>query len=186
MDFAQNYKTKVLPELKKELKKTNVFAVPRLKQINFNVGIGSIMTRGNKDYETVIKNVMAITGQKPLVTIARKAISNFKLKEKTPVGLMTTLRGKRMLDFLNKLINVVLPRVRDFRGISGKSFDGHGNYNLGLKDQTVFSEVNTDDIEKLHGVQITIVTTTNNDKEAYALLKALGMPFKKDEQAPAA
>ncbi len=181
MNFTENYKKKILPELKKELGKANVMAIPRLKCVKVHVGIGSIMTKGNKDYESVISNVAAITGQKPVVTKAKKAISNFKSRIGLPTGVVTTLRGPRMYEFLNKFINVVLPRVRDFRGVSKRGFDDAGNYSLGLKEHTVFPEINPDDIEKAHGVQVTIVTTATSLNDGYALLSALGFPFKKDE-----
>lgn len=181
MTFYENYKKKILPELQKTLGKKNIMAVPRLKAIRVHVGIGSIMTRGNKDYEGVIANVAAITGQKPVITKAKKAISNFKTRIGLPVGVLTTLRGKRMYDFMNKVVNVVLPRVRDFRGISRKGFDRFGNYSMGLKEHTVFPEINADDIEKVHGVQITFAIKAENEKEGYALLSALGFPFRKDE-----
>ncbi len=181
MNFTENYKKKILPELKKELGKKNVMAIPRLKCVKVHVGIGSIMTKGNKDYESVITNVAAITGQKPVVTKAKKAISNFKSRIGLPTGVVTTLRGPRMYDFLNKFINVVLPRVRDFRGVSKRGFDDWGNFSLGLKEHTVFPEINPDDIEKAHGVQVTIVTTATSLNDGFALLSALGFPFKKDE-----
>lgn len=179
--FAENYQKNILPALKKELGKKNSMAVPMVKAVKVHVGIGSIMTRGNKDYDNVIANVAAITGQKPIVTKAKKAISNFKTRIGLPVGVVTTLRGKRMMDFINKFINVVLPRVRDFRGISRRSFDENGSYSLGLREHTVFPEINPDDIEKAHGVQITIVTSARSKDDGYALLSALGFPFKKDE-----
>ncbi len=181
MTFTENYKKNILPALKKELGKKNPMAVPQLKCIKVHVGIGSIMTRGNKDYENVIANVTAITGQKPIVTKAKKAISNFKTRIGLPTGVVTTLRGPRMYDFLNKFINVVMPRIRDFRGVSRRAFDEEGNYSLGLKEHTVFPEINPDDIEKSHGVQITIVTSAKSKNEGFALLTALGFPFKKDE-----
>ncbi len=181
MTFTENYKKNILPALKKELGKKNPMAVPQLKCIKVHVGIGSIMTRGNKDYENVIANVTAITGQKPIVTKAKKAISNFKTRIGLPTGVVTTLRGPRMYDFLNKFINVVMPRIRDFRGVSRRAFDEEGNYSLGLKEHTVFPEINPDDIEKSHGVQITIVTSAKDKNEGFALLTALGFPFKKDE-----
>ena len=181
MTFTENYKKNILPALKKELGKKNPMAVPQLKCIKVHVGIGSIMTRGNKDYENVIANVTAITGQKPIVTKAKKAISNFKTRIGLPTGVVITLRGPRMYDFLNKFINVVMPRIRDFRGVSRRAFDEEGNYSLGLKEHTVFPEINPDDIEKSHGVQITIVTSAKDKNEGFALLTALGFPFKKDE-----
>ncbi|MCX6734264.1 MAG: 50S ribosomal protein L5 [Candidatus Peregrinibacteria bacterium] len=181
MNFAENYKKNILPALKKELGKKNSMAVPMLKCVKVHVGIGSVMTRGNKDYDSIIANVATITGQKPVVTLAKKAISNFKSRIGLPTGIVVTLRGKRMFEFLNKLINVVMPRIRDFRGLTRRSLDEQGSYSLGLKEHTVFPEINPDDIEKAHGVQITIVTTATNKDDGFALLSALGFPFKKDE-----
>ncbi len=181
MTFAANYKKNILPALQKELGKKNPMAVPQVKCVKIHVGIGSIMTRGNKDYENVIANVAAISGQKPVVTKAKKAISNFKTRIGLPTGVVTTLRGERMFDFINKLVNVTLPRVRDFRGISKRAFDEGGSYSIGLKEHTVFPEINPDDIEKAHGVQITVVTSAKNREDGFALLNALGFPFKKDE-----
>jgi large subunit ribosomal protein L5 len=181
MKYAENYKKNILPALQKELGKKNPMSVPKITAVKVHVGIGSIMTKGNKDYESVIANVAAITGQKPIVTKAKKAISNFKTRIGLPTGVVVTLRGQRMFDFLNKVVNVVLPRVRDFRGITKRAFDDMGNYSIGLKEHTVFPEINPDDIEKAHGVQITIVTTAKDKNEGFALLNAMGFPFKKDE-----
>lgn len=174
--LKDHYTKNVLPELQKELKIKNIMAVPRVVKININVGIGKL-TEGGKDYSHVVDNLAAISGQKPVVSKASKAISNFKLKQNQPVGVSVTLRGKRMYDFMNKLINVTFPRVRDFRGISPKSFDGHGNYSVAIKEHTVFPEINADDIAKLHGLEITVVTTARNNDEGFKLLKALGFPF---------
>lgn len=156
----------------------NPNAVPRVKAVIVNVGIGSHVVAG-KDPEDIVKNVIAITGQKPVVSLAKKAISNFKLKINMPSGVMATLRGKRMNDFLTKLVNVVFPRIRDFRGIPKKSFDGRGNYSIGLKEHTAFPEIQAEDISKIHGIQITIQTTARDDKKALALLESLGFPFIK-------
>lgn len=174
--LKDHYTKHVLPELQKELKIKNILAVPRVTKININVGIGKL-TEGGKDYSHVVDNLAAISGQKPVVSKASKAISNFKLKQNQPVGVSVTLRGKRMYDFMNKLINVTFPRVRDFRGISPKSFDGHGNYSVAIKEHTVFPEINADDIAKLHGLEITVVTTARTNDEGFKLLKALGFPF---------
>lgn len=174
--LKDHYTKNVLPELQKELKIKNILAVPRVTKININVGIGKL-TEGGKDYSHVVDNLAAISGQKPIVSKASKAISNFKLKQNQPVGVSVTLRGKRMYDFMNKLINVTFPRVRDFRGISPKSFDGRGNYSVAIKEHTVFPEINADDIAKLHGLEITVVTTARTNDEGFKLLKALGFPF---------
>ncbi len=167
----------VLPKLQKELGRKNSLAVPRITKVILNVGIGK-MTESGKDYSHVVDSLAAISGQKPMVALARIAISNFKLKKGQPVGVNVTIRGKRMYDFLTKLVNVVFPRVRDFRGISPKSFDGKGNYSIAIREHTVFPEINPDDISKVHGLQVTIVTTARNNEEGHKLLKTLGFPFQ--------
>lgn len=176
--LLQQYRETIVPELIKTLGVKNPHAVPRLTAVCINVGIGSMVAAG-KDHEDVVKNITAITGQKPVVTHARKAISNFKLKINMPSGVVVTLRGKRMYDFITKLIHVVFPRIRDFRGISKKAFDGQGNYSVGIKEHTAFPEVTTEDVNKIHGMQITIQTDAGDNKKAYELLKAFGFPFKK-------
>lgn len=162
----------------------NPYAVPTVKKIIVNAGIGSFAS-GGKDFSTVVENITAITGQKPVVKKSRKAISNFQLKMGQPVGVMVTLRGRRMNDFLRKVATVVLPRIRDFRGISPKAFDGKGNYSLGLREISVFTEVNPDSIIRNHGVEITIVTSAGTNAKALTLLKGYGFPFKSDERSPA-
>ncbi len=176
--LQQVYREEVVPKLKEALKVKNSYAVPRVKAVRINVGIGSYVAQG-KDHEDIVKNVTIITGQKPVVTHSRKAISNFKLKLNMPSGVIVTLRGKRMYDFLTKLIHVVFPRIRDFRGISKKAFDGHGNYSIGIREHTVFPEIQSEDVSKIHGMQITVQTDAYDDKKAYSLLKTLGFPFKK-------
>lgn len=176
--LQQIYKDRVIPELCKTLGIKNAHAAPRITAVLINVGIGSYVVAG-KDHEDIVKNIAVITGQRPIVKHSRKAISNFKLKINMPSGVCVTLRGKRMYDFLNKLINVVFPRTRDFRGISKKSFDGHGNYSIGIREHSVFPEIRAEDVSKIHGIQITVQTSTNDDKKAYELLKAMGFPFKK-------
>lgn len=176
--LQQVYREEVVPKLKETLKAKNIHAVPRVKAVCINVGIGSYVAQG-KDHEDIVKNVTLIAGQKPVVTHSKKAISNFKLKINMPSGVVVTLRGKRMYDFLTKLINVVFPRIRDFRGISKKAFDGRGNYSIGIREHTVFPEIQAEDVSKIHGMQITIQTDANDNKKAYELLKALGFPFKK-------
>lgn len=178
--LKQYYLKELLPQVQKELGIKNPMAVPRLKKIHINVGIGNIMTKGNKDYESIVNNITAIAGQKPVVTKAKKAISNFKTRKGLPVGITVTLRGERMYDFFKKFVNIVLPRVRDFRGLSRKSFDDKGNYSIGLTEHTVFPEINADDIVKLHGMQVTICTSAKSKEEGYALLKAFRFPFKKE------
>ena len=167
------------PKLKETLKLKNVNAVPKLQKVVVNVGIGSIVEKHGKDFDFVVENIKKITGQKPMINKARKAISNFKIRELQPVGISVTLRGKRMYDFMNKLINITLPRVKDFRGLSKKSFDGHGNYSFGFKEHIMFPEINADDVLQLHGLQIVIGTTAKNDNEGLKLLEAFGFPFKK-------
>jgi large subunit ribosomal protein L5 len=172
------YEKTIVEDLKKALNQKNRMAVPKITKVNMNIRIGSLVRGGDKNYETVIQNATALTGQKPVVTKARKAISNFKLRIGDPVGIANTIRGPRMYDFISRLVNVILPRIRDFRGISVKGFDGQGNYNLGVKEVTVFPEVNPDNISRNHGVQLTINTTAKNDHEGYLLLKGFGFPFK--------
>lgn len=157
---------------------TNKHSMPKLSKLVINVGIGSYMQK-SKDYSAIEKNLQLLTGQKPVVRNSKVAISNFKLREGMPVGLQVTLRGARMYAFLAKLINVVLPRVRDFRGLSLRAFDGQGNYSIGLPEQTVFPEVKQDDNMLLHGVQITFSTTAKNKDDGMALLKAMALPFQK-------
>lgn len=176
--LLQTYREQIVPELQKSLGLKNPNAVPRIKAVIVNVGVGSHVAAG-KDHEDIVKNVVTITGQKPVVTLAKKAISNFKLKINMPSGVVVTLRGKRMYDFLTKLIHVVFPRIRDFRGISKKSFDGRGNYSVGLQEHTVFPEIQAEDVSKIHGMQITIQTTAGTNEKALELLKAFGFPFKK-------
>lgn len=178
LDLQTRFKKEILPKLQKELNIKNIHAVPHLVKVKVNVGIGKVVAEGNKDYSSFVNNVASITGQKPIVTKAKKAISNFKVKKGMPVGVVATLRGKRMFDFINKLVNIILPRVRDFRGLPKQSFDGKGNYNVGIREHTVFPEINPDEIVRLHGIEVTIVTTAKNNEEGYALLKALGFPFK--------
>lgn len=176
--LLQTYREKIVPELCKTLNVSNRHAVPVITAVVINVGIGSYVAQG-KDHEDIVKDIAIISGQKPIVTRSKKAISNFKLKVNMPSGIVVTLRGRRMYDFLTKLIHVVFPRIRDFRGISKKAFDGHGNYCVGIREYTVFPEIHTEDVSKIHGLQITIKTNAGNDKRAYQLLKAFGFPFKK-------
>lgn len=176
------YQKTVVPMLEKELSIKNPLAVPRFVKVTLNIGIGSYIRNGDKNFDPVIENLSLLAGQKPVTVKARKAISNFKLREGNPVGLTVTLRGQRMYDFLNRLVNVVLPRIRDFRGISAKGFDGNGNYTLGIKEVTVFPEVDPDNINRNHGLQITIVTTAQNNKEGFMLLKGIGFPFRDESK----
>lgn len=177
LPLREKFVKNIAPQLQKDLNIKNVSAVPRVKMIKLNVGIGKLTGMG-KDYTYVVDNLAAVSGQKPMVAKARIAISNFKLKKGQPVGVYVTLRGNRMYDFLNKLVNVVFPRVRDFRGISPKSFDGRGNYTVAIRESTVFPEVNPEDLSKIHGIEVTVVTTAKNNQEGLKLLKALGFPFQ--------
>lgn len=174
----------IASELQKQLGLKNLMAVPRLKKVTINIGIGSIVRSGDKNFDPVIDNLTRLSGQKPVITRARKDVSNFKLRLGQEVGLTVTLRGKRMHDFVNRVVNIVLPRIRDFRGISAKGFDGKGNYSLGLKEVTVFPEVNPDTLSRNHGLQLSIVTTAGNNEKGFALLKAMGFPFRDEVQAP--
>ncbi|MBN1258635.1 50S ribosomal protein L5 [Candidatus Peregrinibacteria bacterium] len=178
MSFQETFKTQIAPTLQKEFNLPSRMAVPRVTAVKVHVGIGSLLKK-TKDYSDVISNIAKIAGQKPVVTKAKKAISNFKLREGMPVGIMVTLRGNRMYEFLYRLVNIALPRVRDFRGLSPKAFDGHGNYTIGFKEAIVFPEINPDDVLNVHGMQITIVTTAGDDQKGRALLTHLGFPFKK-------
>ena len=178
MSFYETFTSKIVPELEKDLKVKNIWAVPRLEKVCLGIGIGTL-TKNTKDFSDVLDNLSRIAGQKPVVTKSKKAISNFKLREGVPAGLVVTLRGKRMYDFIYRLVNIALPRVRDFRGISPKAFDGKGNYSIGFKEATVFPEINPDDVLNVHGLQINVITTARNDEEGYTLLRHLGFPFKK-------
>ncbi len=174
------YNKEVAPALFKSFGFKNVMQVPRIQKTVVNIGLGEAMDNP-KVLEAAVADLMLITGQKPIMTKARKSIANFKLREGHLIGTKVTLRGERMWAFLDRLINVALPRVRDFRGVSANAFDGRGNYTLGLKDQLVFPEIEYDKIDKLRGMEITIVTSAKNDDEARAMLQLLGMPFSKKE-----
>lgn len=179
-DFKKNYLEKIVPELQKELGIKNKMAVPKLVKIIISVGLKEALT-DKKILEIVSGQLADISGQKPAVRTAKKSIAAFKLRSGDKIGLMTTLRGKRMYDFFEKLITIILPRVRDFYGVDEKSFDGHGNYSLGFKEQIVFPEIDYSKIDKIRGLQITIVTSAENDQKGLALFKKLGIPFKKNE-----
>ena len=170
------YREQVVQALQKELGYDNVMQVPRLEKIAVNVGMGEALQNA-RALDAAVQDITTITGQKPIVTRARKSIAAFKLREGNPIGVKVTLRGNRMWDFLDRLCNVALARQRDFRGISADSFDGRGNYSLGLREQLVFPEIDYDSIDKIRGMEVTIVTTAQTDKEGYLLLRHLGMPF---------
>jgi large subunit ribosomal protein L5 len=167
----------VLPELMKELGFKNPMQVPRLDKIVVNMGLGEAINNG-KIIDASVEQLASITGQKPVVTKARKSIANFKLRQGQSIGAMVTLRGDRMYEFFDRLVSVALPRVRDFKGVSPKAFDGKGNYTLGVREQVIFPEINYDKVEKIKGLNITVVTTARNDEEGRALLRHLGMPFR--------
>jgi large subunit ribosomal protein L5 len=177
-NLKSKYEEEVKKVLQEEFKYENIHQIPKLSKIVLNMGVGEAC-HNSKLAEAIVNQLTKISGQKALSTKAKKSIAAFKLREGMPVGAMVTLRGERMYDFLQKLICVVLPRIRDFRGISAKSFDGRGNYTLGLKEQSLFPEISYDELDAVHGMNISIITTANTDEEARALLKALGMPFKK-------
>ena len=174
--LQEAYQGKIRPNLKKEFGYTSDMQVPRLEKIVVNMGVGDTVN-DIKKMEAAIGDLTAITGQKPLVIKSKKAIANFKLRRGLPIGCKVTLRGARMYEFLDRLITIALPRVRDFRGVSGKSFDGRGNYALGIKEQIVFPEIDYDKIDSVRGMDIIICTTAKSDQEAKALLKAFEMPF---------
>jgi large subunit ribosomal protein L5 len=177
--MQERYQQEVVPALQNAFNYRNVMEIPRIQKVVVNIGLGEAM--GNsKALEAAITDVTTITGQKPIQTKARKSIANFKLREGVIIGVKVTLRGDRMWAFVDRLLNVALPRVRDFRGVSPDAFDGRGNYTLGLRDQLIFPEIEYDKIDKLRGMEITIVTTAKNDEHSRAMLKFLGMPFRKE------
>lgn len=172
------YKESVMPALQQEFNYDNVMEVPKLEKIIVSIGLGEYI-QNHKALEFAQNDLGLITGQKPIVIRAKKAISNFKLRKGMPIGLKVTLRGDRMYEFLDRLIALALPRIRDFRGVSNKAFDGRGNYTIGMKEQLIFPEIQYDKIDKSRGMNITLVTTAKSNKEAHALLKNFGMPFRK-------
>lgn len=177
--LRERYQKEIAPALMKSLNLANVMQVPRIKKVVVNVGVGEALDNP-KSLEAAVEDITKITGQKPVITKARKSIAAFKLREGRAIGVKVTLRGERMWDFLDRLINIALPRVRDFRGVPPDAFDGRGNYTLGLREQLVFPEIDYDKIDKLRGLEISIVTSARTDEEGRQLLKLLGMPFKKD------
>ena len=171
------YKDEIISKLTEEFQYTNVMAVPKLEKIVLNVGVGEAI-QDKKVLDTIVSNMALITGQQPVTTKAKKSISNFKLREGMPIGCKVTLRGRIMYEFLDRLVTLALPRTRDFQGVPDKSFDGRGNYTIGIKEHTIFPEIDTDKVTKMHGMDVTFVTSAETDEEAYALLKHFGMPFK--------
>ncbi len=180
--LKKHFEAEVVPRLMKERGYTNQMQVPRLVKIVVNTGVGT--GRERETFEEAVQTLSQITGQRPVTTKARKSVSNFKLRAGMPVGVMVTLRGTMMYNFLYRLINIVLPRVRDFRGVSPKAFDGFGNYSLGLSEQSVFTEINLDKMKQTVGMNIAIVTSAGTDEEALALLKLFGMPFAGQQNKP--
>ncbi|MFO7995794.1 MAG: 50S ribosomal protein L5 [Dehalococcoidia bacterium] len=176
--LQEKYLADVAPQLKARLGYDNIMQLPKLEKIVLSIGLGEAI-QDAKALEAAEKDLAKISGQHPVITKAKKSISPFKLRAGMPIGMMVTLRGKRMYDFFDKLVNVVLPRFRDFRGVSRDSFDGRGNYSLGIKEQIVFPEIDYDKIDKIRGLEVTIVTTAKNDNEASTLLELMGMPFRR-------
>src|SRR5512135_3388852 len=178
--LKERYTNEVVPALKKSLNMSNIMELPRIQKVVVNIGLGEALENA-KALDAAVSDLTQITGQKPVVTKARLSIANFKLREGRSIGAKVTLRGERMWDFLDRLMNIALPRVRDFRGVSPNAFDGRGNYTLGLREQLVFPEIDYDKIDKVRGMEISIVTTARNDEEGRRLLQLMGMPFRKAE-----
>ncbi|MDR1997332.1 MAG: 50S ribosomal protein L5 [Candidatus Margulisbacteria bacterium] len=178
LDLKEKYKNEVLPAMQKEFNYSNPMMVPKITKVVVNRGIGAA-TENVKIVDTFVEELRQISGQKPVIAKSKKAISNFKLREGLPIGCKVTLRRRKMYDFLTKLLNLALPKVRDFRGVPKNSFDGRGNYSLGIQEQIIFPEIKFENVQKLSGMDITICTTARTDKEAYFLLEKMGMPFRK-------
>ncbi len=176
--LKKTYNEKIVPKLMKENNYSSVMEVPRLKKISINIGVGEAIANP-KSIDAALDDLTKITGQKPVMAQARKSISNFKLREGAKIGVRVTLRRERMYEFLDRLMNIAIPRIRDFRGISTKSFDGRGNFNLGIREQIIFPEIDYDKIDKIRGMNVAISTTASTDEECRQLLTELGMPFKK-------
>ena len=177
--LKENYQEEIVQSLKEELDLDNVMQVPRIKKVVVNIGVGEALENG-KALDEAVRDLTKITGQKPIITKSKKNISNFKLRAGEPIGTKVTLRGVRMWSFLDRLMNVALPRVRDFRGVSPNSFDGRGNYTLGITEQLVFPEIDYDDVSQVRGMEVSIVTSTEDDEAGRELLRKLGMPFKEE------
>jgi large subunit ribosomal protein L5 len=176
VDLRSRFENEVAPQLAEEFGYRTPMQVPRLRKIVLNIGLGEALTNA-RALEGASNDLALITGQKPVVTRARKSIASFKVREGNPIGVMVTLRGQRMFDFLERLVSVALPRTRDFRGVSADAFDGHGNYTLGIREQLIFPEINYDKVDQVRGLEVSIVTTAKSDEEARRLLTLLGMPF---------
>lgn len=178
--LQEMYRQEIVPHLRNVFSYKNIMDVPKLEKITVNIGIGAA-TQDAKLLDSAVKDLETVTGQKASIRKAKKAISNFKLREGMPIGAMVTLRRAKMYEFFDRLVNVALPRVRDFRGVSDKSFDGRGNYTLGVKEHIIFPEINVDKVSRLYGLDVSIVTSAKSDAEAYELLKSFGFPFRKKE-----
>lgn len=179
--LIEKFNKEVAPHLQKKFSYSNVHEIPRLLKISLNIGAGESI-QDSKNMEGAVNDLTVISGQRPVITKARKSISNFKLRKGMKIGTKVTLRSRRMWEFLDRFISLAAPRIRDFRGYSDKAFDGRGNYSLGVKEQIIFPEINVDKIDKIRGLDITFVTSAKTDEEGYELLKALGFPFRKQEQ----
>jgi large subunit ribosomal protein L5 len=177
--LRERYKSEIMPALMKEFGYTNPMAVPRIEKIVINMGVGKEAQTNSKVFDQAAMEVSTVSGQKPVITKAKKSIAAFKLRTGMPVGVSVTLRGERMYEFLDRFVNAVLPRVRDFRGVSPRAFDGRGNYTVGIKDQLIFPEIDFNKVDKARGMNISIVTTARTDEEGRALLRQFGMPFMK-------
>lgn len=175
--LKERYQKEIAPAIAKEFGIKNPMAVPRLQKIVLNMGMGEAVANA-KILDTAVEELRAITGQKPVITKAKKSIASFKLRQAMPIGVAVTLRGERMYEFLDRLVSIALPRVRDFRGVSPKAFDGRGNYTIGVREQLIFPEIDFNKVDKARGMNISIVTTARSDEQARALLKAMGMPFR--------
>jgi len=179
--LKERYKAEIVPELVKEFKYGNVMQVPRIDKVTVNIGLGEARDNA-RAVETATADIATITGQKPVVTKAKKAIANFKIRENMPIGVAVTLRGDRMYEFMDRLLNAALPRIRDFHGVPTKAFDGRGNFSLGVREQLIFPEIEYDKVDRIRGMQINIVTTARTDEEGRRLLELMGMPFSKERQ----
>ncbi len=177
--MKERYQTELVPALKEQMNFSNAMQVPQIQKVVINIGMGEALDNP-KSLDAAVSDLQQITGQKPVINKARVSIANFKLREGRAIGVKVTLRGERMWAFLDRLLNIVLPRVRDFRGVSRNAFDGRGNYTLGLREQLIFPDIEYDKLDKIRGMEITIVTSARNDEQAAALLEMLGMPFGKD------
>jgi len=175
--LKERYQKEIAPAIAKEFGIKNKMAIPRVRKIVLNMGMGEAIANA-KVLDTALEELRSIGGQRPVITKAKKSIASFKLRQGMPIGVMVTLRGERMYEFLDRLVSVALPRVRDFRGVSPKAFDGRGNYTIGIREQLIFPEIDFNKVDKLRGMNISIVTTARNDEQARALLKGLGMPFR--------